>query len=49
MLTTDEKIDKAIEQLTYMTTDTHVEDYDIREKHSDLLISILIRGKEWEK
>ena len=38
--------DEAIENLTYMSTDAYVEDYDIREKCNDLLISILIRGKE---
>lgn len=35
---------EAIEELTYMSTDAYVEDYDIREKHYNLLMNILNKG-----
>lgn len=34
----------AIEELSYMSTDAYVEDYDIREKHYNLLMNILNKG-----
>jgi putative NADH-flavin reductase len=36
---------EAIEELTYMSTDAYVEDYDIREKHYNLLMNILNKGE----
>ena len=33
--------DKAIDELSYMSTDAYVEDYDIRDKHWNLLMNIL--------
>ncbi len=36
-----QKIDKAIEELTYMSTDAYVEDYDIKDKYWELLLEIL--------
>lgn len=36
----------AIEELSYMSTDAYVEDYDIREKHYNLLMNILNKGSE---
>lgn len=36
-----EVIDKVIEELTYMSTDAYVEDYDIRDKYWELLLEIL--------
>ena len=35
---------EAIEELSYMSTDAYVEDYDIREKHYNLLMNILNKG-----
>ena len=35
---------EAIEELSYMSTDVYVEDYDIREKHYNLLMNILNKG-----
>lgn len=35
---------EAIEELSYMSTDAYVEDYDIREKHYNLLMNILSKG-----
>ena len=35
---------EAVEELSYMSTDVYVEDYDIREKHYNLLMSILNKG-----
>ena len=40
---------EAIEELTYMSTDAYVEDYDIREKHYNLLMNILNKGDSNEK
>ena len=40
---------EAIEELTYMSTDAYVEDYDIREKHYNLLMNILNKGDNNEK
>lgn len=37
-------IKEAIEELSYMSTDAYVEDYDIREKHYNLLMNILSKG-----
>lgn len=37
-------IKEAIEELSYMSTDAYVEDYDIREKHYNLLMNILNKG-----
>ena len=39
---------EAIEELSYMSTDAYVEDYDIREKHYNLLMSILNKGNDKE-
>ena len=39
---------EAIEELSYMSTDAYVEDYDIREKHYNLLMSILNKGSDKE-
>ena len=39
---------EAIEELSYMSTDAYVEDYDIREKHYNLLMNILNKGSEKE-
>ena len=36
---------EAIEELSYMSTDAYVEDYDIREKHYNLLMNILNKGE----
>lgn len=36
----------AIEELSYMSTDAYVEDYDIREKHYNLLMNILNKGEK---
>ena len=36
---------EAIEELSYMSTDDYVEDYDIREKHYNLLMNILNKGE----
>lgn len=38
-------INEAIEELSYMSTDAYVEDYDIREKHYNLLMNILNKGE----
>lgn len=35
---------EAIEELSYMSTDAYGEDYDIREKHYNLLMNILSKG-----
>ena len=35
---------EAIEELSYMSTDAYVENYDIREKHYNLLMNILNKG-----
>ena len=35
----------AIEELSYMSTDAYVEDYDIREKHYNLLMNKLNKGE----
>ena len=35
---------EAIEELSYMSTDAYVEDYDIREKHYNLIMNILNKG-----
>ena len=35
---------EAREELSYMSTDAYVEDYDIREKHYNLLMNILNKG-----
>lgn len=40
---------EAIEELSYMSTDAYVEDYDIREKHYNLLMNILDKGDNNEK
>ena len=32
---------KAIEELTYMSTDAYTDNYDIRDKHYNLLMNIL--------
>lgn len=39
---------EAIEELSYMSTDAYVEDYDIREKHYNLLMNILNKGENNE-
>ena len=36
---------EAIEELSYMSTDAYVEDYDIREKHYNLLMNKLNKGE----
>lgn len=36
---------ETIEELSYMSTDAYVEDYDIREKHYNLLMNILNKGE----
>ena len=40
---------EAIEELSYMSTDAYVENYDIREKHYNLLMNILNKGDSNEK
>lgn len=40
---------EAIEELSYMSTDAYVENYDIREKHYNLLMNILNKGDNNEK
>ena len=40
--------DKAIDELSYMSTDAYVEDYDIRDKHWNLLMNILKGGSDYE-
>ena len=35
---------EAIEELSYMSTNAYIEDYDIREKHYNLLMNILNKG-----
>lgn len=35
---------EAIEELSYMSTDAYIEDYDIKEKHYNLLMNILNKG-----
>ena len=37
---------EAIEELSYMSTNAYIEDYDIREKHYNLLMNILNKGGE---
>lgn len=36
---------EVIEELSYMSTDAYVENYDIREKHYNLLMNILNKGE----
>lgn len=36
---------EAIEELSYMSTDAYVEDYNIREKQYNLLMNILNKGE----
>ena len=39
---------KAIEELTYMSTDAYTDNYDIRDKHYNLLMNILNGSDENE-
>ena len=51
IITKDKKVEQlenirkeAIEELSYMSTNAYIEDYDIREKHYNLLMNILNKG-----